>query len=72
MSKEIGSLTQREREVLELLTNGDSTRELAQRMGISSRTVQKHLQRIYAKLGVKGRLSAALLVAGAMASRNGN
>ncbi|MCS6283946.1 MAG: helix-turn-helix transcriptional regulator [Nitrospira sp.] len=60
MSKEIGSLTQREREVLELLTNGDSTRELAQRMGISSRTVQKHLQRIYAKLGVKGRTAAAL------------
>lgn len=61
MDGKLASLTQREREVVELLINGDSTRDLARRMGISSRTVQKHLQRIYAKLGVKGRTAAALV-----------
>lgn len=55
------TLTMREREVLSLLTNGETTKELAQKLGVSSRTVQKHLQRIYAKLGVKGRTSAALM-----------
>ena len=48
-------------EVLELLTHGESNRELGLRLGISPRTIQKHTQRIYAKLGVKGRTSAALM-----------
>jgi DNA-binding NarL/FixJ family response regulator len=61
MIRKLDSLTQREREVLSLLTNGETTKELAQKLLVSSRTVQKHLQRIYAKLGVKGRTSAALM-----------
>lgn len=61
MIKAFDSLTMREREVLGFLTNGDSTKELAQKLRVSSRTVQKHLQRIYAKLGVKGRTAAALM-----------
>lgn len=60
MKSRLSSLTNREREVLELLTNGDSNRELGQRLGVSPRTIQKHLQRIYAKLGVKNRMAAAV------------
>lgn len=50
------SLTNREREVLKLLTNGESNRELAQQLGGSPRTFQEHLRRIYNKLGGKGRV----------------
>lgn len=62
MKRKLSSLTSREREVLELLTNGESNRELAQRLGVSPRTIQKHLQRIYAKLGVKRRMAAVFAV----------
>lgn len=62
MDKKLASLTTREREVLDLLTNGDSNAELACRLGISPRTMQKHLQRIYAKLDVKRRAAAVLMV----------
>jgi DNA-binding CsgD family transcriptional regulator len=61
MKSKLSSLTSREREVVELLTNGESNRELAQRLGVSPRTIQKHLQRIYAKLGVKRRMAAVML-----------
>jgi DNA-binding NarL/FixJ family response regulator len=46
---------------LSLLTNGETNKDLAQQMGISPRTVQKHLQRVYAKLRVSGRMEAALV-----------
>jgi DNA-binding CsgD family transcriptional regulator len=60
MTQKLESLTVREREVLGLLTHGDRTKDLARQLGISPRTMQKHLQRIYAKLGVEGRTAAAL------------
>lgn len=62
MRGKLSSLTGREREVLELLASGESNRELSQRLGISARTVQKHLQRIYARLGVTNRTAAAVRV----------
>lgn len=62
MKDRLTSLTQREREVLSRLANGEATNELARTLGVRPRTVQKHLQRIYAKLGVKGRTAAVLMV----------
>lgn len=62
MNKMLTSLTKREQEVLSLLANGEDTNDLARTLGVRPRTVQKHLQRIYAKLGVKGRTAAALMV----------
>jgi DNA-binding CsgD family transcriptional regulator len=62
MHNTLTSLTKREREVLSLLANGEATNELARMLGVRPRTVQKHLQRIYAKLGVKGRTAAALMM----------
>lgn len=62
MHNTLTSLTKREREVLSLLANGEATNELARMLEVRPRTVQKHLQRIYAKLGVKGRTAAALMI----------
>jgi DNA-binding CsgD family transcriptional regulator len=48
-------LTAREREIGTLAAAGLASREIAQRLFLSRRTVENHLQNIYAKLGVRGR-----------------
>jgi DNA-binding NarL/FixJ family response regulator len=53
-------LTEREERVLQLLAQGMSNREIADALFISDRTVQAHLTRIFAKLGVSSRLEAVL------------
>lgn len=52
------ALTGREREVLDLLAEGLSGSQIADRLVISSATVRNHLQRILSKLGVHSRLEA--------------
>ena len=56
------SLTEREREVLDWLSGGKTDRDIALILGISPRTVHKHLQRIYEKLGVETRTAAVMRV----------
>ncbi len=51
-------LTAREQEVLGWLAAGKCDRDIADILGISARTVHKHLQRIYEKLGVESRTAA--------------
>ncbi|MCD6057480.1 MAG: hypothetical protein K0Q89_1010 [Thermomicrobiales bacterium] len=51
-------LTRREREVLRLLIDGRSNREIADALSISPRTVGKHVEGILAKLGVESRTAA--------------
>jgi DNA-binding CsgD family transcriptional regulator len=55
-------LTDREREVALLAARGRPSRAIADQLFLSERTVENHLQRIYVKLGVRGRseLTAAL------------
>jgi two-component system, NarL family, nitrate/nitrite response regulator NarL len=55
----IAQLTRREREVLALLTEGESTEDIALRLSVSPHTVRTHVQRILAKLGLHSRLEAA-------------
>jgi DNA-binding CsgD family transcriptional regulator len=55
-------LTARERDVLELVARGLTSRAIAHRFGISERTVHKHLERIYRKTDCRDRLSAVLKV----------
>jgi DNA-binding response OmpR family regulator len=54
-------LTQRESEVLMWIARGKSNRDIAEILHLSPRTVNKHLEQIYAKLGVENRASAAAL-----------
>lgn len=57
-----GDLTAREREVAELALLRMPSRTIAERLGVSKRTVDSHIANIYGKLGVSGRdeLAAAL------------
>jgi DNA-binding NarL/FixJ family response regulator len=61
-STELG-LTTREGEVLSWLSKGKTNRDIAQILGLSPRTVDKHLEQIYAKLGVENRTAAAAIAA---------
>jgi len=54
------ALTERELAVLGLLAEGLRNRELAARLGISARTVDRHCDNIYAKLGVGSRTEAVV------------
>lgn len=57
------SLTVRESEVLLWIAKGKANRDIADILGLSSRTVNKHLEQIYVKLGVENRASAAVKAA---------
>jgi pimeloyl-ACP methyl ester carboxylesterase/DNA-binding CsgD family transcriptional regulator len=59
------ALTARQREALRHAAGGCTDREIAARMGVSVRTVQKHLHDGYRHLGVHNRTAAANLVRGA-------
>ncbi|MCD2181379.1 response regulator transcription factor [Rhizobium sp. GN54] len=56
-------LTQRESEVLLWIAKGKANRDIGEILGLSARTVTKHLEQIYVKLGVENRASAAVKAA---------
>jgi DNA-binding NarL/FixJ family response regulator len=56
-----GSLTAREREVLALLTEGLTNRQIAERIVVAEVTARDHVQRILHKLAVADRTAAAVL-----------
>ena len=53
-----GSLTARELEVLQLLASGRSNREIADELVLSVRTVERHINNLYAKIGARGKADA--------------
>lgn len=57
------SLTEREREVLQAVAQGERNKEIGYKLGISERTVRAHLENIYAKLGVDSRSGAVVAAA---------
>ena len=57
----MGSLTAREREVLNLLSRGMSNAGIAEELVITNKTVKNHLSRIYEKIGVHSRAEAIAL-----------
>jgi DNA-binding NarL/FixJ family response regulator len=65
-SAPLAALTSQERNVARAVAQGRSTREVAELLVVSPRTVESHLTRIYRKLGVRGRTA----LAAALASRS--
>jgi DNA-binding CsgD family transcriptional regulator len=55
-------LTDRENEVLLLVASGRTAARIGRELRISERTVHKHLENVYLKLGVHDRISAVLQV----------
>ena len=54
-------LSEREREVLELIGAGSTNREIAQRLYLSPHTVKEHTSALYRKLGARNRAEAVQL-----------
>ena len=60
---ELSELSEREREVLELVAEGMSNEEIGERLFLSTRTVERHLSNVYAKLRVSGKSARAAAAA---------
>jgi RNA polymerase sigma factor (sigma-70 family) len=58
----MNDLTEREREVLNLVVEGRTNKEIASGLNITERTVEQHLTHIYRKLGVSSRSEALIYV----------
>jgi RNA polymerase sigma factor (sigma-70 family) len=58
MDSQLESLTPREKEVLRMMADGTSSRDIASRLGISYTTVRTHIRSLGAKLGVHSKLEA--------------
>ncbi|MEU9451896.1 LuxR C-terminal-related transcriptional regulator [Streptomyces sp. NPDC048277] len=59
-------LTEREREIAELAAGGKRTKEIAEQLFVSTRTVEAHLGRIYRKLGIPSRAALPRALGGAV------
>jgi DNA-binding NarL/FixJ family response regulator len=59
--QEVDQLTEREREILQLLAEGHDNRTIGQRLHLSEKTVGNRLSEIFQKLGVTNRTQAALV-----------
>ncbi|OIK27799.1 response regulator [Streptomyces malaysiense] len=58
---ELASLSPRERDILALIGDGLTNREIGRRLYLSEKTVKNHISRLLAKLGVQRRVQAAVL-----------
>jgi len=65
-----GTLSARQAEIAGLVASGKSTREIAESLSLSSRTVETHVQAVFEKLGVRSRVELnALLIRNAAVER---
>lgn len=60
VEKRWNSLSERERQVLRLLAEGLNNKDVASKLGVTIKTLDKHLEKIYQKLGVSSRTEATL------------
>lgn len=58
----LNTLTDRERQIIHLISEGKQNKEIQHLLNIAQRTVENHLTNIYAKLGVSSRTEAARLL----------
>jgi DNA-binding NarL/FixJ family response regulator len=59
-SRKLSLLSQRERQIVPLLAEGLTNKEIAQKLKISGETVKKHLKNVFDKLGVHRRTQVVL------------
>ncbi len=59
-TSKLENLSQREEEILQYLSKGYSTKEIADRLSVSTNTIRSHLQHIYDKLHVRSRTEAVI------------
>ncbi|MDI3406859.1 response regulator [Streptomyces cavernicola] len=59
----LAALSERERSVLELIGEGLTNRQIAERLYLSEKTVKNHISRLLGKLGVERRVQAAVIAA---------
>ncbi|MBO0767415.1 MAG: response regulator transcription factor [Solirubrobacterales bacterium] len=62
------SLTRREREIMHLISQGQTNTQIAERFVLSEKTVKNHVHRIYSKLGASNRAQATAVWLGTSAS----
>jgi two-component system response regulator DevR len=62
----LAALTDREREILALIGEGLTNREIGQRLYLAEKTVKNHISRLLAKLGVERRVQAAVIATQAL------
>lgn len=67
----LGGLSEREREVLEGIARGERNREIAERLGLSEKTVKHYVTNVLVKLQVRSRVEAALLAQREERTRHG-
>jgi DNA-binding CsgD family transcriptional regulator len=60
---DLSELSEREREVLALVATGMSNEEIGERLFLSTRTVERHLSNVYAKLRLSGKSARAAAAA---------
>lgn len=65
------TLTEREREVLDLVAEGLANKAIARRLGIAEKTVKAHLTRVFAAIGVTDRTQAVLWLVRSHSSNQG-
>lgn len=63
VAADLSELSEREREVLELVAAGMTNEQIAERLFLSARTVERHLSNIYAKLRLSGKSARAAAAA---------
>ncbi len=68
-SSDLPQLTDREREVLALVGEGLTNRQIGQRLYLAEKTVKNHISRLLAKLGVERRVQAALIASRTLPDR---
>lgn len=68
----LATLTRRERDIVKLLADGASNKQVAEELDISERTVKGHLSNVFMKLGVSDRLNLVLYLKGVQPSQSAN
>ena len=67
---ELAALSSRERQIADLVAQGQTNRQIAADLYLSAKTVEYYLTHVYAKLGVRSRAGLAEIIGRARANRS--